>query len=1497
MTPNAASCWQAAFAKLSPDTQKKLDSLRQEQTSGCPSNDIDSIIALSRAKQAQSEGKGWIIDIGSRKVNVRRAFSKVIDWLDKFKAVGDTAVNFDPVHAALPWAAFRFILQSFIAEREQMGYVITILEETARLVHHGKVFEKIYLETQAKDSFGQELLHYLRQDIVELYIALLEGLSFCCSQLRKHTIHRVSSALLKPDDSKRVLEQLQDRWGKLREQAQRCDNCLTVQVSEDIQRYFPEVYSILDKIFISMQSYERTNMLEKISTVPFTGHHIEIQDRRTPDTGEWILQSSEFQQWQAPGTSSITLLYGIPGAGKTFLTSRVIDYIGEQLSESEGFAYFYCKRDEKDRSQPASVLSSLIRQLASPSQRTQEIHQEIKDLAARIRERALTLGVKMCQEILSRLISSYSNTTIILDALDECDPDERSHFMDCFSHLMNQQPNLSIFISSRKEADIIRHFKSNTVIEIQATDNQNDIERFLKEELARDCRWSSLEADLQCKVTSTLFQMSQGMFQWAALQVQQLRRLKSWNRSFIEERLGKLPRTLADAYWEIWQMILSQDGMEGQLAKRAICWVLCAPYPLSTEQLSTAIKINPDDGNELFDFADTLTETDIHNLCHNFLRLEMERVEWSDEVRSVWRFCHLSAIEYVETALVDQLQPYQNTALACIKYVKAICDLSIGWNHTFDRFAGENWPELMKQFLEHTPAQAVNCQPLLHFLGSAHRSSETYQNWAFKWARVRYSNGYSPLRPESCALFAVCYFGLTQVLREWCEADTELDLNACNRDNVSPLGLAAGEGHADLCRLLLDKGANLNGGTPNPLMQACSRNGVSTIPVLIEAGANIHMAHEFRCYYSGRHTLCSQTPIQIADWRPTGDPPVTRLLLDYQVDVNWKDAHGCTALDHALMDSRFNKASILEQHGAKFGNLHHAIRGAIRGGDVEWIEKCIEAGADVNICDERGSALTEAAGYGSWAAVDMLIEMGVDINQVVETGPVFDLDYGPTALAAAACGCGYLDTETEVELAQSLLDEGADPNIHDGKMTPLIQAAWGNDNSIFLEMLLDAGADVNFLVNDGVLSTALVAAVIDGSEEKVQILLDAEADANLGNKTICPLSAAISDSYKRSRIYHWLPEHVRTPDEKFEILDLLLDAGADPNFNNGFSNCLCTIARNRHQYMDDLVAGGSAEEHWELLIDIGADPALTFSEGPGSALACAAFHGNVRFCRFLLDPELGVDPNAQLHGWFGNALLAAVRGADIRRNEKLFGPFDNEFDKDKAFLKMLKDRYDRYSYNDGEFDGISGNKNYQTDDPVRYYLDIIQILLQSGAEFPMPMYRALGPLDTSLQLGENSRFMNGTLGFRVRGKLITRFFVPQTLSGIIWNVALRTRSRPLFDRKLRRCGLQRSLPPSACIFIKLSLSPRLPGFTYVAIHISPKRCVPLTYNENKKEFELFQNFTLPDTVSMNDRIGIYRRGFGLRGWIVSLDSKSYLHMIIVGVTVALWLCVVNLKLL
>ena len=42
---------------------------------------------------------------------LRDLLEKLGVWVNKFKEVGDVATQYDPVHAALPWACMRFLLQ------------------------------------------------------------------------------------------------------------------------------------------------------------------------------------------------------------------------------------------------------------------------------------------------------------------------------------------------------------------------------------------------------------------------------------------------------------------------------------------------------------------------------------------------------------------------------------------------------------------------------------------------------------------------------------------------------------------------------------------------------------------------------------------------------------------------------------------------------------------------------------------------------------------------------------------------------------------------------------------------------------------------------------------------------------------------------------------------------------------------------------------------------------------------------------------------------------------------------------------------------------------------------------------------------------------------------------------------------------------------------------------------------------------------------------------
>lgn len=63
--------------------------------------------------------KGNEIEAG-KNMGLRDVVNRIIPWVNKFKEIGDIVVNFDPVHAALPWAAFRFVLMVSVAALNSM---------------------------------------------------------------------------------------------------------------------------------------------------------------------------------------------------------------------------------------------------------------------------------------------------------------------------------------------------------------------------------------------------------------------------------------------------------------------------------------------------------------------------------------------------------------------------------------------------------------------------------------------------------------------------------------------------------------------------------------------------------------------------------------------------------------------------------------------------------------------------------------------------------------------------------------------------------------------------------------------------------------------------------------------------------------------------------------------------------------------------------------------------------------------------------------------------------------------------------------------------------------------------------------------------------------------------------------------------------------------------------------------------------------------------------
>ena len=108
----AQSLWNRAFnsdrlslqeRKTLVDTGPGYDS--QETVSAVKSN-LNEILNKKKGKQ-------WKVKIRGEEVVLRDVGMKILHWADRFKQIGDIIVQYDPAHAAIPWAGFRFLLQVY----------------------------------------------------------------------------------------------------------------------------------------------------------------------------------------------------------------------------------------------------------------------------------------------------------------------------------------------------------------------------------------------------------------------------------------------------------------------------------------------------------------------------------------------------------------------------------------------------------------------------------------------------------------------------------------------------------------------------------------------------------------------------------------------------------------------------------------------------------------------------------------------------------------------------------------------------------------------------------------------------------------------------------------------------------------------------------------------------------------------------------------------------------------------------------------------------------------------------------------------------------------------------------------------------------------------------------------------------------------------------------------------------------------------------------------
>jgi hypothetical protein len=253
---------------------------------------------------------------------------------------------------------------------------------------------------------------------------------------------------------------------------------------------------------------EDQTILDWLTPIDYTPQQHDFINRRQAGTGQWLLDSVEFQAWLYADTPTL-FCPGIPGAGKTILTSIVVKDLHTrfQADGSIGIAYLYCNFKRSHEQKLDDLLSSLLKQLAGRL----SIPNVVRSLYDEQKCQKKRPSTDEISKALRSVITSFSKVFIIIDALDECQVNDRCR-PRLISELFNLQAKcgVNLFATSRFIPKIADQFKHGARLEIRASDG--DLRTYLDGHMVRLPKCVSESPELQEKIKDVIIRTVDGMY-------------------------------------------------------------------------------------------------------------------------------------------------------------------------------------------------------------------------------------------------------------------------------------------------------------------------------------------------------------------------------------------------------------------------------------------------------------------------------------------------------------------------------------------------------------------------------------------------------------------------------------------------------------------------------------------------------------------------------------------------------------------------------------------------------------------------------------------------------------------------------------------------------------------------------------------------------------------------------------------------------------------------
>ncbi|ETR99603.1 ankyrin [Trichoderma reesei RUT C-30] len=310
----------------------------------------------------------------------------------------------------------------------------------------------------------------------------------------------------------------------------------------------------------------------------------------------WLWEHPQYKAWTTPQTSSILLIEGKPGSGKSTLTKYFNDYmLQEQPSANSAIVakFFYSYRDGSLQRSHYSMLRSLLHDIMSQDP---AFFYQVQAEYRRQKHCNSSSGiVDWDYDSLKRMLRSLldyplpRSLYLIIDAVDESDEEDRRSIIKLLFEIAGKTTLgvVKIFVASRPVEQLdVRRQNINSIIKLQA-ETLHDISRFARSIL--DGLNVSLLLD---KATEYIINNANGVFLWVRLVGCELEASLEdcESEDVIFQRLKQLPTELDDFY----QLMLARLDNKPYTADSITMFqsILWAARPVTPDELLQAVAIS-----------------------------------------------------------------------------------------------------------------------------------------------------------------------------------------------------------------------------------------------------------------------------------------------------------------------------------------------------------------------------------------------------------------------------------------------------------------------------------------------------------------------------------------------------------------------------------------------------------------------------------------------------------------------------------------------------------------------------------------------------------------------------------------------------------------------------------------------------------------------------------------------------------------------------------------